>query len=78
MHSLTENLEQWKAHSTDEHHLHKEPPMTPRGWDPDYLGIKDLIKRQTEHLSRINNKKLSRDRRKEEKENAVALEKLVH
>ena len=52
--------------------------MTPRGWDPDYLGIKDLIKRQTEHLSRINNKKLSQDRRKEEKENAVALEKLVH
>lgn len=25
VHSLTETLEQWKAHTTDEHHLHRAP-----------------------------------------------------
>jgi hypothetical protein len=67
VHSPDENLEQWKAHDTDEHHLHKEgwyPPTPPVYFET--LG--DLIKIQTDHMRDIGNKISSSSRRRREEE----------
>jgi hypothetical protein len=51
IHSQDENLEQWKAHCPEEHHLHKEhPPYPPTAWE----SLGDLIRQQGDHMRDIS------------------------
>jgi hypothetical protein len=56
VHASDEDLEQWKSHDTDEHHLHEEgwyplpePPIYYESWG-------DLFKMQAAHMRDISNK----------------------
>jgi hypothetical protein len=69
VHSPGENLERWKSHDTDEHHLHKqgwyplpEPPIVWDTWG-------ELFKIQSDHMrdniSNISKSSISRQKKKE-------------
>ena len=67
IHDLNETLEQWKAHTTDEHHLHANEPMppVPCGWSPDYR-MGDVIKSHAEHMKRLVAEDKSPEREEDE------------
>ncbi len=66
VHSPDENLEQWKAHGLDEHHLHNKEGWYPLPTPPVYWEtLGDLIKIQADHMRDISSSnKIIRSRRK--------------